>query len=767
EPAVTTATNGTFTLAKLPVGPWRIRADHPDHPTTEFEGATRRPGAQSDRTTLRLLAGGALAGRVVGQIPSGDLRVVAVREGAGVETNRARSVTPEPDGSFELRGLITDADYEVVLVDAADTLARGDARSNRVTARPGDASVELVVNGYGGAAPTTGAGLRLRIVDAETGRAVPRCEVSYRDGAQGFLGSLTRGARETVAGSLSFEDLPAAKANEGAAVRVEAPGYAFYEVGGVRMEVGAWTDLGEVRLQRSRQLRVRVLDDLTSRPVANADVAMTGYPLRSLAPAPLRAPECASCHGGAGGDRIPEGNSTTPGTCYPLYQQKVYMPFEWTARTDTEGEALVDLGSDVPVAASVTHPDHVGVQLDRARYDEDEVLEVRLPGGGSVIARVLDFDGTPIVGATVTCDDGTSRTTDADGRAVFERVAAGAREFVASRRPQAPQMVVIGAAPAQSSGTSKRVRVRAGEESEVTLRMEAASAVAGVVTERGAPLAGATVRLERARAGAGQVLMFGGGGPRADSARTLSDGSFELEDVEPGSYTLVVSHPDRAMADRFPLTVVPGDTRADVDLELAIVEGIVVDDTGEPISGARVSARAPGSGGGAGQTSMVTMQTVNADGTVASRTSSRGATAARTGRDGRFELRGVQSGVELELSVRGRRGLSGRATIDPLRPDELRSGVEIELVARGTLKFQVGVRGGLTEAFPRAALQRMVDGEPYGEEREVTGGPAVAVIDDLAPGTYVVQGILSDGKRTEPETITIEAGKTTSKTFRP
>ncbi|MEM9383270.1 MAG: sigma-70 family RNA polymerase sigma factor, partial [Planctomycetota bacterium] len=366
-PAATTSATGAFSLAKLPVGPWRLRADHPEHPTTEFEGAARQPGAQPDRPTLQMRAGGALAGRVVGQIPSGDLRVVAVREGAGVEANRARSVAPDPDGSFELRGLLLDADYRVALVDAADTLARGDARSNRVTARAGDAPVELVVNGYGAEAPTTGAGLRLRIVDADTGRAIPRCEVSYRDGAQGFLGSLTRGVRETVAGSLAFEDLPAAKAKEGAAVRVEAPGYSFYEVGGVRMETGAWTDLGEVRLQRAKQLRVRVLDDLTSQPVANANVAMAGYPLRALAPAPLRAPECASCHGGRGGDRVPEGNAVTPGTCYPLYQQKVYMPFEWTARTDATGEALVDLGSEVPVTAAVTHPDHVDVELPRAR----------------------------------------------------------------------------------------------------------------------------------------------------------------------------------------------------------------------------------------------------------------------------------------------------------------------------------------------------------------------------------------------------------------
>ncbi|MEM8710013.1 MAG: sigma-70 family RNA polymerase sigma factor [Planctomycetota bacterium] len=766
EPAATTSTSGAFTLAKLPVGPWRIRADHPEHPTTEFEGASRRPGVQPDRLTLPMRAGGSLSGRVIGQFPAGDLRVVAVRLDAGVEANLARAVEAKPDGSFELRGLLVDVDYEVVLVDATDTLARGEARSSRVIARPGDGPIELLVSGYGESPPKTGSGLRFRVVDGKTGQLIPRCEVSYRDGAQGFPGSLTQGLRETVAGSLQFEGLPATKIKKGAAVRIEAPGYAFYEVGGVRMELGAWTDLGEVRLRRSRPLRVRVIDDVTSLPVAGANVAMSGYPLRALAPAALRAQECASCHGGAEGDRVPEGNSITPGTCYPLYQQKVYTPFEWVALTDASGEAVVELGSDVPVRAVVSHPDHVAVELDRARYGANELLEVRMPGGGRLVTRVLEFDGAPVVGATVTSDSGESRTTDADGRVVFERLAAGAREIVASRRPMAKQMVVIGSTAPPATGTRQSVRVRAGETAELTLRLDAVSDVAGVVTEQGEPLAGATVRLERERAGSAQVLMLGGGSS-VDQVRTLSDGSFELSDVDPGGYSIVITHPDRAMADRFSMTVTPGSTRASFDLPLAIVQGIVMDDTGEPISGARVSVRASGSGRDASQSTMVTTQTVNADGTVASQTSSRGATVVRTDRGGRFELRGVQSGADLEISVRGRRGLSGRKAIGSLRSGEQRTGVEVELVARGTLRFQVGVRGGLTEAFPKAVLQRTVDGEPFGEERVVSGGPAFAVVDDLEPGTYLARGVLSDGRRTEPEMITIEAGRTTNKTFRP
>ncbi|MEO1695954.1 MAG: sigma-70 family RNA polymerase sigma factor [Planctomycetota bacterium] len=763
-PLAVSAGAGSFTLAKVPVGPWRLRADHPDHPTTFVDGETVRPGAQPESVEVRMTVAAALSGLVVGGPVDGEAAVLAERvDGAG-EANASRAAALRPDGSFEVRGLVAGDPYDVVL--RGGEAASGDALTRPVRIVAGEGPVELELLGNARTPAAGSAGLRFRVVDASSGAPLDRFRVFYRDGAQGPLRPMADGALDWPGGFVELDGLSARSGELGGAVRVEAEGSMFFEVGGVAVSPGSWTELGDLSIEPAPGLRVRVVDSVTSMPIAGAEIALTASPERTLSPPAVRAAECVRCHGGPSGDRTPESNPVVPGVCYPLYQQKVYRQYEWGASTGPDGAALVDVNTAAPANVAVRHPDYVDVALERARYAFDEVLEIRMDRGGRVVATVIDASGAPVAGASVTCDGDRSLTTDADGRAVFEGVAAGNRVFAPSREARQPQMVVIGAATPPPAAAGERVRVRVGEEVAVTLELASQGAVTGVVTERGEPLAGARVLLEPARPSGAQVLSFGASGPSDASVRTRSDGSYRIEGVDPGAYRLVVSHRSRAMKESMPLRVDGAETRADVALSLAVLEGVVLDSEGAPVAGARVTVRDPASASAGGSATMFSVQTVGANGAVSSTSTNRRAPSVKTDEEGRFVLRGVADGVDLELSAAGAGGSSARLSVDALAPNELRSGVQVIAEARGTLRFQVSLVGGLTEAFPSAALQRLEEGVPVGAERIVSGGPAVAVIDDIVPGTYAVCGILQGGERTDLETIVIEAGRTVTKNFR-
>lgn len=764
DPVAVTTVAGAFRIEELPVGPWRLRVDHPDHPTTIVDGVSRASGMDPRPLEIALPKGGVVGGRVNGVVPEGA-RVVGVRVGAGIEPNRARSARVESDGTFTLRGLVPDADYEVVVAEASDALARGGGLSNRVRTRPGDSSVQLTVGGADSLEGTRGAGLRFRLVDAESGEPIDDFDASYRDGTQGFLRALEAGGSIDASGVVAFRDLSAKKGEEGSALRLEAPGYEFFEMGGIALREAEWTDLGEIRLRPAPKLRVRVVSDATSEPIEDAEIEFTGFPARRLPPTDVLADACTRCHGPTADRRGVGVDGTGRASCTPLYQAKVYTPFSWSGETDGEGEDLVELPSDVALKASITHPDFVDVELDAAAFARQEELIVRMFQGGDVVVEVTEADGSTRAGLAVTSDDGRTVKTDAEGRAFFEQVATGMRTFNASRTAPAPQMVVIGGAAPDPEGVSEKVLVRAGEVATLKIQLEASGALLGRVLEQGTPLAGAALRLDPKSTGGAQVMTFGGPS-QANATRTRSDGAFRFADLEPGPYTLTVSHPERAMVETIDVDILPGENARDVSLSLTSIEGVAVDQSGRPLANADVSVRSAGGSSG-GQATMTTMQMIGADGTPVSMTSSRSAPTVKTDGKGRFTLRGVRAGRDLVLLVQGKGGVSGRETVDALADGERLTGMRVVVDAYGTLRFKVMVGGAMSEAFPRAGLREVVDGKVVGAERIVSGGPAVAVVDDIAPGVYEVSAFLSNDERSDPERITIEAGKTVTKTFGP
>jgi protocatechuate 3,4-dioxygenase beta subunit len=119
--------------------------------------------------------------------------------------------------------------------------------------------------------------------------------------------------------------------------------------------------------------------------------------------------------------------------------------------------------------------------------------------------------------------------------------------------------------------------------------------VVGKVTRAGEPVPNVMVMLLPASSGGPMGMMGGGGGFAMGS--TKEDGTFTITGVNPGRYTLSVQTGfGGAPGGGDPLEVPRGSTeiRRDVELPATGIRGIVVDESGAPVSGASVTAVAEG-----------------------------------------------------------------------------------------------------------------------------------------------------------------------------
>jgi hypothetical protein len=201
---------------------------------------------------------------------------------------------------------------------------------------------------------------------------------------------------------------------------------------------------------------------------------------------------------------------------------------------------------------------------------------------GSISGTVTDANtNAPIVGATVSVGVDSSATTDVEGAYILEGIPAGT-------------YTVTFSAESYITDTLEDVEVIAGEETEdvdMALQPEpTAGSISGTVTDAvtGEPVEGATVSLAV-----------------VDSTKTTTtvvDGTYLLEDVPAGNYTVTFSAESYITATMEDVAVIAGTETLDVDMALQLepttgsISGTVTDAvTGEPIEGATVSVEVDGS----------------------------------------------------------------------------------------------------------------------------------------------------------------------------
>ena len=348
-------------------------------------------------------------------------------------------------------------------------------------------------------------------------------------------------------------------------VEASAPGDLVARKGGVRVAAGA-AATADLQLQPGATIGGVVVDALTRRPVAGARIAIADSP------------------GSGIGASEPAGSARSDAK--GRFSAAGLLPGDYEVRAAKAGYLPATLPR---VAASARSAGAAAVALVPA---------------ASIAGRVVDAQGKPIAGATVSLEPGrgargrfgpggtgfraprgeTSTRTGPDGVFRLDGLAAipSGVPLTASR---------AGFAPAERPG----VTLKAGQAlTGVVLVLPAGLAVKGrVVDEEAQPVAGAEIRVAPSE-GRGPARFFRRvlGGAPPPNAVTGADGWFTVAGLAAGSWDVTATHdgfsPKTAPALPAPAKQ-PTGWPAIVLSRGAAVSGVVRDDQGAPVAGAMVS----------------------------------------------------------------------------------------------------------------------------------------------------------------------------------
>jgi len=580
---------------------------------------TLRPGSTISGV-LRDKAGSGASGWFVSARPAGQGGGMPMGPGA----NRSEEPTG-PDGAFLLEGLLAGESYELQVMGQSGL---GPRRSGVVAPAEG---IELTVNGTGQ--------VKGRVVDGDSGRAVPDFQLRYQPDAQGGMrfvmragpgggrGPYERQSFHAEDGSFVLEDVPAGRWT----VEAFASGYQSGTASAVSVAEGEATEGVEVRLSKGGVVSGRVLESRSGRPILDASVRAEqsgGEPRMGM----MRI-------GGEGGDN--EAATDAEGR----YELTGLAPGTWTVTAShadwSEATASVEI-KDAPVTA-----------------------DIRLGRGGTVAGSVLAA-GRPVAGAQVTLaaagDSGMrpgtgflgggeqSALSDEGGRFRFDRLT--------------PGRYTLGAVLRDQSSSPAEAVVTGDDAQEVQLTLAEGALVRGVVTGLpDAQLTGVNVNAQ--------------GPDFFASTRTSAGGSFEISGVPEGTITLRANAGDFMTSSRSAqATVTIGPGQAEATAEIRFDQGIRVDGRvtrgGRPVTDAMVMAFPDGG--------------------------NRRSASARTDETGGYAIEGLDEGrytfsanSEAGAPIRKTVELTGDTTVDLEAPPARLAGTVVEAES-GRPLGDVGVR---------------------------------------------------------------------------
>ena len=287
-------------------------------------------------------------------------------------------------------------------------------------------------------------------------------------------------------------------------------------------------------------------------------------------------------------------------------------------------------------------PESCSVKIPEEGEARKDLVVVR---GGSVSGAVADRDGKPVPGLQVTVSasknsvGGGTGTTDAEGKFRLEGVAPG------------DGLKVSAFGPKSVHGTSDEFSLaEAASADGIRVTVTSGASLAGRLARAdGGTLADANLRLVQGAIDPDQPWNWDWQKRSAGSHPVAADGSFRIDGLMAGKYTLLGDAPGAADATSAAVEVAAGEAKEGVDLVLGeekSISGKVVSEAGEPVAGARISAAQATTRnlywGGGGQ------------GTVAAVTGADGAfTVGGTG-EGSYRVIATAPGLSIEsVTVKG------------------------------------------------------------------------------------------------------------------
>jgi protocatechuate 3,4-dioxygenase beta subunit len=543
-----TAADGRFEFRGLKPGDYAVGARRSGFARASIDPVKVAEKRAAEPIELVLKPGATISGVLHDKAGSGASGWYVSARGAsqgsgpplGPGMNRSEDPTG-PDGAFLLEGLTAGETYELQVLGGSGL----GPRKGGVTA-PAD-GVDLTVTGTGQ--------IRGRVVDGDSGRAIPDFQVRYQPDAQGGMrfmmrmgpgrgrGPYERQPFHAEDGSFVLEDVPAGRWM----VEAFAPGFQAGSAAAVTVGEGEASDAVEVRLSKGGAVSGRVLESRTGRPILDATVRIE-----------------------------PSGGERRMGM--------MRMGGEGDDETSTDADGRYELSGLAPGTWVLTasHPEWSESTTTVEVKDAPASADVRLGRGGSIGGTVLG-GARPVAGAQVTLSPAgesgmrmggfmgggeQSALTDEGGRFRFDRLNPGRYQLSAALRDQT-------SAPADA--------VLTGDDSQdVQLTLAAGALLKGVVSGLADnQLTGVTV------SASGQDYFA--------SARTGAGGVFELSGVPEGLITLRANAGDFLTSSRSAsATVTIGPGQAEAAAEIVFEAGYRVDGHvtrgGKPVPDAMVSA---------------------------------------------------------------------------------------------------------------------------------------------------------------------------------
>jgi protocatechuate 3,4-dioxygenase beta subunit len=410
-------------------------------------------------------------------------------------------------------------------------------------------------------------------------------------------------------------------------------------------------------------------------------------------------------------------------------------------------------------------PGAYSVQARRDGFAEATIDPVRLEAGA--VAPPVDLWLLP--GATISGfvrrPDGSGakgfivRARSEEGEARFfgggpvdPTAADGAFSISGLRAGETYSLVILGrgGAPLQREGIvapAADVEVQVGGAGRITGRV--------IDAQSQKPLTefAATYAADNGWAGPGGRARGGGGPPRGargptaededDDSSSSADGTFQIDDVPPGTWSVTVEADGYERARVSGVTVREGETTADVQVKVTrgrVLAGRTMDAlTGQPVPGVSVTgSNASGGGPGGGA-----------------------AAFALTDADGRFELAGLALGT-YRLQTQHPDYAEASQIVDLAQPA---TNTEIRLSSGGTLAGLVTSESGAPLPGATVSLRSGAGGGPFGG-----GGPGATTVTDeagafhfdrLTAGRYTVNGTLG-ARASAPLDVALAAGESRS-----
>ncbi|MCA8973845.1 MAG: carboxypeptidase regulatory-like domain-containing protein [Planctomycetes bacterium] len=752
---------GRFELAHVDAGEFSLRARHADHPSALRDGlavaagqtlpdvlVTMQRGARisgrvrdlpADQTGLSVMAsarpkpkGNDPAGGIFGMFGDTDLM-----SDFGMAFSERRA-TIGADGAFELRGLKADQTYRLWVGREVLGFGGNGVCSQRIEAAADSNGIELRYE--------VGITVTFSVVDDESGEPVESLWVDDRlRGGGGFADMISfdvnRGRNKRYpGGKVTLANLRPKKEQK-LELSIDAIGHAGYQRKDIALPASGSLDLGVVRLRPNPVVQVTVLAADDDQPVANAKVELQAASSNDRANRFVRF---------AGG-----------GTAGPH-----------SARTDESGQCTLNAIGDGDGKVEVTCKDFAPASAAIAAGRGE--LTLRLVRGGNAEVTVLDPAHKPLAEIRVEhrtpAGEIDRQRTDAAGITSFSHLTPGQHAFrIAQSGDGLGFAVRMAGRDLESDGAEsgwQEVDIVDRATAALTLEKSPTARLHGIVRENGIPLAGARVTfLEGGGEGGPEMQVAGlmgdmfGQGSKGRS-KTGDDGAFELTELPSGSHRLRITHKDRAMPSEIGVTLIDGDNAQDIELDMTTLRGIVRDPQGNPVAGARVTARRAPAVNGADNAGMARM----VQGLLPGMRS--GADAQETDDNGAFELRGVAADVRLLVEASAK-GMAPATTEAKVARGQTVSNIEVKLGQAG--KIAVTIADTQSNPFAAATAKYVGDDEDADSVAPVMQilRRGKGTLDGLRPGKWEVEyrGMSRGDQPPQKRVVEVVAGETTTVDF--